>query len=399
MAGTSEAAILAALGKLQHPGQGRDIVSLGIVQGLTIRDGNVQFLLEVDPAEGPRLEPLRQAAEKIVLALPGVTSATAVLTAHRADGQAPARRPDQTDSAHAGHSHAGHSHAGHSHAGHSPAPAAAAAPGKAQLAGIGAVIAVASGKGGVGKSTTAANLTLALMQQGLRVGLLDADIYGPSQPRLMGLTGRPQSPDGRRIIPHRLQGVPVMSIGFLVTDDTAMIWRGPMVQSAILQMLRDVEWGELDCLVVDLPPGTGDAQLTMAQQVPLTGAVIVSTPQDVALLDVKKAIAMFRKVDVPILGLIENMSLFVCPNCGHEAHIFAHGGAKREAERQGIPFLGEVPLDLRIRETSDGGRPIVLDEPGGAAAAIYRAIAERTWQTVTAEQAGSTRNQPRIVMQ
>ncbi len=380
MVQVNEAEILQALRRVDHPASGRDIVSLGMVQGLQMREGNVQFMLEVDPKEGPQLEPLRQAAERAVQALPGVSSATAILTAHRAQPAAPPPPP----------------------------PAAGAAPGqgkggegggaKTPLPHLRSIVAVGSGKGGVGKSTTAANLALSLRRLGLRVGLLDADIYGPSQPRLLGLSGRPQSPDGKRIVPHRLQDMPVMSIGFLVAEDTAMIWRGPMVQSALMQMLRDVEWGELDCLVVDLPPGTGDAQLTLAQQVPLTGAVIVSTPQDIALLDVKKAIAMFRRVDVPILGLVENMSLFICPECGHETHVFSHGGARAEAERQDITFLGEVPLDLKIRESSDAGQPIVLAEPDGAVATHYLAMARALWEVVEATLASGTRQAPRIEM-
>ena len=401
MARVTEAEVLAALRALRDPATGRDLVTAGLVQGLAVKDGNVQFLLEVDPAQGAKLEPLRQAAEQAVLALAGVTSATAILTAHR--GAPPAARQGKPGHAH-DHDHAhdhGHGHGQGQGQGHAPAakPPLPGQGAKATLPGIRAVVAVASGKGGVGKSTTAANLALALQAQGLRVGLLDADIYGPSQPRLMGLSGRPDSPDGKRIIPHRVNGLPVMSIGFLVAEDTAMIWRGPMVQSALLQMLRDVEWGPLDCLVVDLPPGTGDAQLTMAQQVPLTGAVIVSTPQDIALLDVKKAIAMFRKVDVPILGLVENMSVFVCPNCGHESHIFSHGGARKEADKQGIRFLGEVPLDLKIRETSDAGKPIVLHFPDSPQAAGYRAIAKQVWEAAEAQLAGGTRQGPTITMQ
>lgn len=385
MARVTEAAVMAALKALQDPASGRDLVTAGMVQGLTVKDGNVQFVLEVDPAQGAKLEPLRQQAEQAVLALPGVASATAILTAHRG--------ATATQSRPATH-HENHAHA-HGAQPRPPLPGA----GKTALPNIRSVIAVASGKGGVGKSTTAANLALALQAQGLKVGLLDADIYGPSQPRLMGLTGRPDSPDGKTIIPHRVNGLPVMSIGFLVAEDTAMIWRGPMVQSALMQMLRDVQWGQLDCLVVDLPPGTGDAQLTMAQQVPLTGAVIVSTPQDIALLDVKKSIAMFRKVDVPILGLVENMSVFVCPNCGHESHVFSHGGAHREADKQGIRFLGEVPLDLKIRETSDAGRPIVLHFPDSPQAQGYRAIARQVWAAAEEQLAGGTRQGPKITMQ
>lgn len=406
MARVTEDQVLAALRRLRDPRSGRDLVGADMVQSLAVKDGNVQFVLEVDPADGPKLEPLRQEAERVVLALPGVTSATAILTAHRGGRPKPPTHREHTAQGH-GHDH-GHDHDhdhGHGH-GHDPArgqgqgqrPPLPGA-GKTALPGIRSVVAVASGKGGVGKSTTAANLALALQAQGLKVGLLDADIYGPSQPRLMGLGGRPDSPDGKIIIPHKVNGLPVMSIGFLVAEDTAMIWRGPMVQSALMQMLRDVQWGELDVLVVDLPPGTGDAQLTMAQQVPLTGAVIVSTPQDIALLDVKKAIAMFRKVDVPILGLVENMSVFVCPNCGHESHVFSHGGAHKEADRQGIRFLGEVPLDLKIRETSDAGKPIVLHFPDSPQAEGYRAIARQVWAATEAQLAGGTRQGPKITMQ
>ena len=267
------------------------------------------------------------------------------------------------------------------------------------IPGIRSIVAVASGKGGVGKSTTATNLALALARLDLRVGMLDADIYGPSQPRMMGISGRPNSPDGKTLQPMENYGVKCMSMGFLVAEDTPMIWRGPMVQSALQQMLRDVDWGELDILVVDMPPGTGDAQLTMSQQVPLAGAVIVSTPQDIALLDAKKGLNMFRRVDVPVLGIIENMSTFVCPNCGHETHVFSHGGAKREADKLGMEFLGEIPLDLEIRETSDSGRPIVVSNPESPHAEAYMAIAARLWTKVAAGLEGGARQAPKIVMQ
>jgi ATP-binding protein involved in chromosome partitioning len=268
------------------------------------------------------------------------------------------------------------------------------------IPGVRSIVAVASGKGGVGKSTVTTNLALGLARLGLKVGVLDADIYGPSQPRMLGISGRPTSPDGKRLNPMENYGIKCMSMGFLVAEDTPMIWRGPMVQSALQQMLRDVEWGELDILVVDMPPGTGDAQLTMAQQVPLTGAVIVSTPQDIALLDARKGLNMFRKVDVPVLGIVENMSVFVCPNCGHESHIFSHGGARREAERLGMEFLGEIPLHIEIRETSDSGRPVVVSRPEAPNAQVFCAIAARVWEKVSIQLgAGGPRQAPKIVMQ
>jgi ATP-binding protein involved in chromosome partitioning len=264
--------------------------------------------------------------------------------------------------------------------------------------GVKAIVAVASGKGGVGKSTITTNLALGLATLGLKIGILDADIYGPSQPRMLGIGGRPSSPDGKTLSPLENYGIKCMSMGFLVPEDSPMIWRGPMVSSALQQMLRDVAWGELDMLLVDMPPGTGDAQLSMSQQVPLAGAVIVSTPQDIALLDARKGLNMFRKVDVPVLGIIENMSLFVCPNCGHETHIFSHGGARLEAEKLGVEFLGEVPLDIEIRETSDSGRPIVVSNPDSPHAKTFVAIAERIRDKVTAQD-GARRQAPKIVMQ
>jgi ATP-binding protein involved in chromosome partitioning len=367
MPGVNESDILKALGAVVDPLRKADIVSLGMVSGLVIKGGNVGFSIEVAPERGPALEPIRQQAERVVAALPGVTSATVVLTAHRA---AAAGKPQ------------------------------AAAPGvapKAPAPGIRAIIAVASGKGGVGKSTTAANLALALAAEGAAIGLLDADVYGPSQPRMMGVRGRPTSADGKILEPMRNYGVKIMSMGFLVDEETPMIWRGPMVMSAIQQMLRDVNWGELDILVVDMPPGTGDAQLTLAQQVPLAGAVIVSTPQDIALLDARKGLNMFRKVDVPVLGIVENMSYFDCPNCGHRSNIFAHGGARREAERLGVEFLGEIPLDIAIRETSDGGTPIVVADPKSPHAAAYRAIAKRVLGKLSLGE--PKRVSPRIVVQ
>ncbi len=367
----NEQQIRDALRQVADPDRQKDIVSLGMVSGLAVKDGHVAFAIEVEPERGPRLEPLRKAAEKAVFDLPGVLSVTAVLTAHRGG---PAQSP-------------------------AAAPTARPGAGKAIVPGVRSIVAVASGKGGVGKSTTAVNLAVALATQGHRVGMLDADIYGPSQPRMMGISGRPQARDDKTLIPLQNYGVKCMSIGFMVAEDTPMIWRGPMVMGAIQQMLRDVEWGELDILVADLPPGTGDAQLTMAQQVPLTGAVIVSTPQDIALLDARKGLNMFRKVDVPVLGIIENMSYFLCPHCGERSDIFSHGGARREAERLGSEFLGEVPLDMAIRETSDGGRPIVVAQPDSPHAKTYQGIAARMWDKVAALLGDTRRQPPRIVIQ
>ena len=365
-------AVLAALRRVLDPDRRADIVSLGMVKGLVVRDGHVGFSLEVDAQRGPQLEPLRRAAEQAVEALPGALTCTAVLTAEQA---APARAPAQG----------------------APRPAggrtANAAP-----PGVRHIIAVASGKGGVGKSTTATNLALALAQLKLRIGILDADIYGPSQPRMMGISGRPRSADGKILQPMENFGVKVMSMGFLVAEDTPMIWRGPMVMSALQQMLRDVAWGELDVMVVDMPPGTGDAQLTMAQQVPLAGAVIVSTPQDIALIDARKGLNMFRKTDVPVLGIVENMSYHLCSNCGHREEIFGHGGERLEAAKLGVDVLGELPLHVAIRETSDGGRPIVVSDPASPHAAAYRDIAAKVWAKLAARAEGGAKAPPRIVV-
>ena len=379
----TEAQVLDALRKVALPPEGNfrggDLVGAGMVNGLALRDGHVAFAIEVDPKDGAKLEPVRKAAEQAVMQLSGVLSVSAVLTAHRPAQAAQPQRPTGP-----GHQH-GHAH-GHAQPG----------GGKLSLPGVKHIIAVASGKGGVGKSTTAVNLALALHGLGLRVGLLDADVYGPSQPRMMGISGKPASKDGKVMEPMQNHGIKVMSMGFLIEEETPMIWRGPMVMSAVTQMLRDVNWGELDVLICDLPPGTGDTQLTMAQNVPLSGAVIVSTPQDIALLDAKKGLNMFRKVDVPVLGIIENMSYFACPHCGEVTEIFAHGGARREAERFGVDFLGEIPLALAIRETSDEGKPIVVSQPDSAHARAYRAIAEAIWIKLTATQ---PRQGPRIVVQ
>ena len=377
-------------------GDGADIVAAGMVSGIAVRGGHVNISINVDPTRGPVLEPLRQAAEKAIAALPGVLSATAVLTAERA--AAPAAQP----SARHQHDH-DHSHGdGHAHGPARQPPAGRpqanqSGGGKIALPQIGAVIAVASGKGGVGKSTTAVNLALAMAALGKRVGLLDADIYGPSLPRMLAIKDKPKTVDGRKLEPIEKFGIKTMSIGFLVSEDTPMIWRGPMVQSAIEQMLRDVEWGTLDVLVVDLPPGTGDAQLTMAQRVPLAGAVIVSTPQDIALIDARKGLNMFQRVAVPTLGIVENMSYYLCPHCGERAEIFGHGGARAEAERLGCAFLGEVPLHLDIRTTSDEGTPIVHLKPDGAHAKIYKDIAARVLEVLAS--GGKQRAAPKIVVQ
>ena len=381
MASVTEAQIRDALRAIPAPDGGGDIVARGMVTGLVLKNGNVGFSIEVDPREGPKLEPLRMAAEKAVEQLPGVLSVTAVLTAHRGGGKAAAPQP--------------HAH-GHTHTHQHGAPQQRSAPGRTPVAGIQHIIAVASGKGGVGKSTTAVNLALALSGLGLKVGLLDADIYGPSIPRLLGISGKPDTTPEKKLNPMQKFGLKVMSMGFVVAEDTPMIWRGPMVMSAITQLLREVDWGQLDVLVCDLPPGTGDAQLTMAQSVPLSGAVIVSTPQDIALIDARKGLNMFRKVDVPVLGIVENMSYFTCPHCGGRSDIFAHGGARHEAEKMQTPFLGEIPLDIQIRETSDAGTPIVAKQPDSPHSAAYRAVAEQVWRQLNDQ---PLRPAPRIVIQ
>ncbi|TCU19030.1 iron-sulfur cluster carrier protein ApbC [Rhizobium sullae] len=362
--------VLETLKTVRGPDLEHNIVELGMVSDVFISDGKVYFSITVPAERAKELEPLRLAAERVIKELPGVKGALVALTADKkaAPASAPAARPAAA--------HASHGHEGHAHAPQQQPPRA----GKIGVPGIDAIIAVASGKGGVGKSTTAVNLALGLQANGLRVGILDADIYGPSMPRLLKISGRPTQIDGRIINPMENYGLKVMSMGFLVDEETAMIWRGPMVQSAIMQMLREVAWGELDVLVVDMPPGTGDAQLTMAQQVPLAGAVIVSTPQDLALVDARKGLNMFRKVEVPVLGIIENMSYFIAPDTGTRYDIFGHGGARREAERIGVPFLGEVPLTINIRETSDAGTPLVASEPNGIVAGIYRNIASKVWE-------------------
>ncbi len=352
------------------------------------------FSITVPSERAQELEPLRQAAERIVSEIPGVDKVMVALTAEKKPGSpspAPTAAPVRPAPSAAQAGSVPPPMAGRS------GPAAQGNSEKPGVPGVGAIIAVASGKGGVGKSTTAVNLALALKANGLKVGILDADIYGPSLPRLLHLTGRPEPVSGRVLKPLEGYGLKVMSMGFLVEEETPMIWRGPMVMSALTQMLREVAWGELDALVVDMPPGTGDAQLTMAQQVPLAGAVIVSTPQDLALIDARKGLNMFRKVDVPVLGIVENMSYFLCPSCGERSDIFGHGGARAEAEKLGVPFLGEVPLHMEIRARSDAGTPVVVSEPGGPHAALYREIATKVWEEVARNRLDGAQAAPAIV--
>ncbi|WP_148635968.1 iron-sulfur cluster carrier protein ApbC [Bradyrhizobium paxllaeri] len=359
--------VLDSLKQVASP-RGVPLTNANVLSAISVTDGKVFFSINVDAAEARAWESVRAQAEAAVRAIPGVATAMIALTAERKPGS-----PQAAPAAHR------HSHGVQPASAHRPPQGAGASPmsKQAEIPGVAAVIAVASGKGGVGKSTTALNLALGLRDLGLRVGLLDADIYGPSVPRLTGISEKPQLDDNRKMIPIKRFGLSIMSIGFLVEEDTAMIWRGPMVMSAITQMLRDVAWGTLDILVVDMPPGTGDAQLTLAQNVPLKGAVIISTPQDLSLIDARRGLAMFKKVNVPVLGIVENMSYFQCPECGTRSDIFGHGGARHEAERLSVPFLGEIPLHMSIRTTSDEGNPVVVSEPDGPHAAIYRAIGTR----------------------
>ncbi|MDE2063248.1 MAG: Mrp/NBP35 family ATP-binding protein [Bradyrhizobium sp.] len=362
--GVTQQQVQDALAKVATP-RGVALTNAGVLSPISASDGKVFFSINVEASEARAWESVRAAAEAAVRAIPGVEVAMGALTAERKAGSAaPAPQHRQAQGV-------------QNVASHRPPGGASPMAKQAEIPGVAAIIAVASGKGGVGKSTTALNLALGLRDLGLRVGLLDADIYGPSVPRLTGLREKPQLSDDRKMIPLQRFGLSIMSIGFLVEEETAMIWRGPMVMSAVTQMLRDVVWGKLDVLVVDMPPGTGDAQLTLAQTVPLKGAIIISTPQDLSLIDARRGLAMFRKVNVPVLGIIENMSYFQCPHCGTKSDIFGHGGARHEAERLGVPFLGEIPLHISIRTTSDAGTPVVESEPSGPHAAIYRAIAAK----------------------
>ncbi|WP_439273113.1 Mrp/NBP35 family ATP-binding protein [Pseudochrobactrum sp. HB0163] len=373
MSQITKEAVLAQLKQVTGPDFEGDIVSLGLVSDIFIADNKVFFSITVPADRAQAMEPLRLRAEKLVKNIPGVAGALVTLTAERKGGRtsddAPPSRPETV------------------------AQPQQAKPG---IPGIDKIIAVASGKGGVGKSTTSVNIALGLQALGLKVGILDADIYGPSMPRLLGISGRPETVNGRIMRPMSNYGIKVMSMGFLVEEETPMIWRGPMVMSALNQMMREVEWGNLDVLVVDMPPGTGDAQLTMAQQVPLAGAVIVSTPQDLALIDARKGLNMFARVNVPLLGIVENMSYFIAPDTGKRYDIFGHGGAKAEAERLNVPFLGAVPLHMQIRELSDAGMPVTVKEPEGEHAQIYRDIAQKVWSQVSGH---SVRSAPKIVFE
>ncbi|MEP2717885.1 Mrp/NBP35 family ATP-binding protein [Pseudophaeobacter sp.] len=351
----TEKEITEALERLALP-DGGTLISRDMIRALALQGGaedggtKVSFVIEApSPAIAQHMEPLRRAAEAAVLALTGVASVSAALTAH---GPAPATPPAPSLKI-----------GGH--------PKAQAGPIKP--AGVARILAVASGKGGVGKSTVSANLAVALAKQGRRVGLLDADIYGPSQPRMMGVSGRPESPDGKVIEPLVAHGVTLMSIGLMVAEEKAVVWRGPMLMGALQQMLGQVNWGQLDVLIVDLPPGTGDVQLTLCTKSELSGAIVVSTPQDVALLDARKALDMFKTLKTPVLGLIENMSFFTCPDCGGEHHIFGHGGVAAEAETLGLPLLGALPIDLETRLAGDAGAPVAIGD--GPIAKAYAQIA------------------------
>src|SRR5579871_2225418 len=385
--------VLQGLARVMSP-RNIPLVDAGVLSDVVVNDGKVMLSINVDAAEVRDWEKVRAQADAAVRAVPGVSSALVALTAERKAGS-PAPAPARPAAA----APRGAPQGVPNVASHRPAAAPHGSPmsRQAPIPGIDAIIAVASGKGGVGKSTTALNLALGLRDLGLKVGVLDADIYGPSMPKLTGIREKPELTENKRMIPIVRFGLSIMSIGFLVEEDTPMIWRGPMVMSALTQMLREVEWGTLDVLVVDMPPGTGDAQLTLAQAVPLKGAIIVSTPQDLALIDARRGLGMFSRVNVPVLGIVENMSYFQCPHCGTRSDIFGHGGARHEAERLGVPFLGEIPLHMSIRSTSDSGTPVVESQPDSPHAAAYRSIAAKV-----REQLGSgaaAKPAPKIVIE
>ena len=347
MTNISEDLIYEALKKIEDPSQSKDIVSLGLINNITVKDSNVAVTLEVPVHRGSSMEPIRKLAQETVLNIKGVTSATVVVTAHENKEKTSTFDSEKEEKVE-----------------------------KVLESNVKRFVAIGSGKGGVGKSTTSVNLAIALKLEGYNIGLLDADVYGPSQPRMLGVSGRPASVGGDMVAPLQNFGISLMSMGLLVPDDTAMIWRGPMVQSALTQMLNSVAWGDLDVIVIDLPPGTGDIQISLAQQVNLAGAIIVSTPQDIALLDVVKALTMFQKANVPVLGMIENMSYWSCPDCGRVDHIFGEGGVKAEAKKRNIDLLGEIPISVDVRKSSDAGIPIIISEPESIQSQNYRLIAK-----------------------
>ncbi len=340
--------VLAVLKSIKDPVSGTDLVASGMVRALNVDGDTVRFILEINPAHSQAMQPVKSQAEEAISKLAGITTVSIVMTAHAAPQAPPDLKPSR--------------------------PAEPQGPQK--IPGIDRILAVASGKGGVGKSTVSANLAAALAAEGRRVGLLDADVYGPSQPRMLGVSGRPSSPDGKTILPMRNHGVTMMSIGLMTREEEAVVWRGPMLMGALQQMLNQVQWGALDVLIVDLPPGTGDVQMTLAQKAELTGAIVVSTPQDIALLDARKGINMFEKLGTPIIGMIENMSTHICSKCGHEEHVFGHGGVAEEAAKMNVPLLAEIPLAMDIRIASDGGAPIVVSKPNSPQAQAFRTLAK-----------------------
>jgi ATP-binding protein involved in chromosome partitioning len=343
-------AVLDVLKSISDVVSENDIVSAGVMRALNVEpDGTVRFVMEIAPSAAKEYEAVKAEAEAKLAKLEGIKTVSIVLTGHSAQPAPPQLTPRKS----------------------------AEPTGPQKIPGVDRIIAIASGKGGVGKSTVSANLACALAAQGRRVGLLDADMYGPSQPRMMGISGRPASPDGKIILPMRNHGVTMMSIGLMTNDDQAVVWRGPMLMGALQQMLTQVQWGALDVLLVDLPPGTGDVQMTLSQKAQVDGAIIVSTPQDVALIDARKGIDMFQQLNVPLVGMIENMSTHICSACGHEEHVFGHGGVAAEAAKLNIPLLAEIPLHLDIRLAADGGAPIVVSQPDSVQAAAFADVAKK----------------------